>query len=116
MGKVVIGPNAGNAHFLNGVEFVCQSYGPHPPKLVAVNVLTGASRDLLLDGVNKIVAGADHWFAVTMHNGVLLDGRPVTFSVRAFAGPYMAWFPWDGTGLIRRGPDGDVTLSYHARA
>jgi hypothetical protein len=110
-GKVVLGPNAGNAHFLNGVEFVCQSYGPHPPKLVAVNVLTGASRDLLLDGVNKIVAGADHWFAVTMHNGVLLDGRPVTFSVRAFAGPYMAWFPWDGTGLIHRGPDGDVTLS-----
>jgi len=106
--RVVIGPNAGNVHWYKGPEFVCQSYGSHPPALVAVDVNTGAERILLSHGVNKIAAGAGHWFA-----DKILDGQPVDFNVRAFAGDFMAWFPWNGTGLYIRNlkTGADITLS-----
>src|SRR4029079_7975089 len=54
--------------------------------------------------------GAGHWFAASLLYGPMLDAQPVPFNVRAFAGDYVAWFPWDGTGIIRRGPDGDVSV------
>ena len=113
--RVVLGPSAGNVHWYQGSECVCQYYRRRDidappelwPALVAVDVNTGAERTLVGHGVNKIVAGAGHWFA-----DKILDGQPVDFNVRAFAGDYMAWFPWNGTGLILRGPNGtDRTLS-----
>lgn len=112
--RIVLGPSAGNAHWLNAREIACQYYtGLIAPNLVAVDVFSGAVRTLWLDGVNKIVAGANHWFAVTMRTGVILDGLPVDYNVRAFAGNFMAWFPWNGTGLFIRNlsTSQDVPLS-----
>lgn len=103
-GKVVLGPSAGNAHWLNASEIACQYYTPtQAPSLVAVHVDTGAVRPLWLHGVNKIVAGYGHWYA-----DKILDGLPVDFNVRAFdsAGNY-AWFPWNGTGFAYK----NVTVS-----
>jgi hypothetical protein len=119
--RVVLGPSAGNAHWYRGSEIACQHYIPNPadplhpivkPHVVAVDVLTGALTELWADGANKIVAGAGRWFAVTQTSGIRLDGAVVDYNVRAFAGPYVAWFPWDGTGLILRDAGGnEVTLS-----
>jgi hypothetical protein len=119
--RVVLGPSAGNAHWYRGSEIACQHYILNPadplhpivtPHVVAVDVFTGALTELWADGANKIVAGSGRWFAVTQTSGIRLDGAVVDYNVRAFAGPYMAWFPWDGTGLILRDAGGhDVTLS-----
>jgi hypothetical protein len=105
-GRVVLGPNAGNAHWLNASEIVCQHYtATQSPHLVAVGFMSGGAwRELLPGGVNKIVAGFGHWFAASIPNGPMLDGQPVpSMNVRAF-GPngQIAWFPWNRTGLIYR--------------
>lgn len=124
-GRVVLGPSAGGdsrvgTQWLKDTKAICQYYrrediDPAPklnPRLVIIDIVNGGEPQLLWpDGANKIVAGAGHWFAVTAHTGVRLDGEIADFNVRAFAGHYMAWFPWNGTGLWIRGPLGDRQLS-----
>jgi hypothetical protein len=96
---------------------VCQFYTSTPkygPAFVAVNFQSGIYRELLAGGVSKIVAGFGRWFVASIPYGPMLDGQSVPqMNVRAFGpGGAMAWFPWNGTGLIYRDASvRDVTLS-----
>jgi hypothetical protein len=116
-GRVVLGPNAGNVHWFNAADGVCQFYTSTPkygPAFVAVNFQSGIYRELLAGGVSKIVAGFGRWFVASIPYGPMLDGQSVPqMNVRAFGpGGAMAWFPWNGTGLIYRDASvRDVTLS-----
>src|SRR5687767_11636223 len=77
-GSILLGPSAGGSDWFTEHEILCQYYPPGElPRVVAVHYQTREFRVVHDAGAYYQTGGGGHWAAVTVDQGVLVDGRPL---------------------------------------